>query len=83
MSSGYLRVLSATDQTHDAFATSHIETDRRALRAAGVEVDNVIYRSGAAGAGLIAKTTSVPDPVPAQFFFRDVDSNRFLIVQQG
>jgi catechol 2,3-dioxygenase-like lactoylglutathione lyase family enzyme len=71
------------DQTYCAFATSDIEAEHSALRAAGVEVDDVIARTGTPRSGLISQTASVPDPVPAQFFFRDVDGNRFLIVQPG
>ncbi|MET0866271.1 MAG: VOC family protein [Nakamurella sp.] len=74
---------SRTDQTYCAFATSDIEADHNRLRAAGVQVDEVIARTGTARSGLISQTASVPDPVPAQFFFRDVDGNRFLIVQPG
>ena len=71
------------DQTYCAFASSDIEADHRTFRAAGVEVDDVIARTGTPRTGLIAQTVSVPDPVPAQFFFRDLDGNRFLIVQPG
>jgi len=71
------------DQTFCAFATSDIEADHIALRTAGVDVDDVIARTCTPRTGLISQTASVPDPVPAQFFFRDVDGNRFLMVQPG
>jgi hypothetical protein len=31
--------------------------------------------------GLVSLEATVADPVPPQFFFLDVDGNRFLIVQ--
>jgi catechol 2,3-dioxygenase-like lactoylglutathione lyase family enzyme len=66
-----------------AFATEDIEGDHAALRASGVEVDAEIARAGTVRRGLVSLEASVPDPVPAQFFFRDCDGNRFLIVQPG
>ncbi len=33
--------------------------------------------------GLVSLGASIGDPVPPQFFFRDVDGNRFLIVEPG
>jgi catechol 2,3-dioxygenase-like lactoylglutathione lyase family enzyme len=64
-----------------AFATTDIEADHASLRAAGVDVDAEIASTGRRRAGLIALDASIGDPVPAQFFFRDADGNRFLIVQ--
>jgi catechol 2,3-dioxygenase-like lactoylglutathione lyase family enzyme len=69
------------DAAHCAFATTDIEADHAGLRAAGVDVDAEIARTGRRRAGLIALEKSIGDPVPAQFFFRDADGNRFLIVQ--
>jgi catechol 2,3-dioxygenase-like lactoylglutathione lyase family enzyme len=44
-------------------------------------VDAEIARTGKRRSGLISVEATVPDPVPSQFFFRDPDGNRFLIVQ--
>jgi hypothetical protein len=33
--------------------------------------------------GLVSLDVTVSDPVPPQFFFRDLDGNRFLIVEPG
>jgi predicted enzyme related to lactoylglutathione lyase len=71
------------DAAYCAFATADIEADHATLREAGVQVDAEIARAGTARAGLVALDASVPDPVPAQFCFHDVDGNRFLIVQPG
>ena len=76
-------VATRSEQTYCALATSDIEAEHDALRAAGVEVDNLIARTGTPRSGLISHTAAVPDPVPAQFFFRDVDGNRFLIVESS
>jgi len=69
------------DAAHCAFATTDIAADHASLRAAGVDVDAEIASTGGRRAGLIALDASIGDPVPAQFFFRDADGNRFLIVQ--
>jgi catechol 2,3-dioxygenase-like lactoylglutathione lyase family enzyme len=69
------------DEAHCAFATEDIEADHATLRARGVDVDAEIARKGNRRPGLISVEASVPDPVPSQFFFRDIDGNRFLIVQ--
>jgi catechol 2,3-dioxygenase-like lactoylglutathione lyase family enzyme len=66
---------------HCAFVTGDIEGDHAKLRASGVEVDDEIGRTGTPRTGLVSEDMSVPDPVPAQFCFRDPDGNRFLIVQ--
>ena len=63
-----------------AFATEDIEADHATLRARGVDVDAEIARAGKRRAGIVALDVTVGDPVPAQFFFRDADGNRFLIV---
>lgn len=71
------------DETHCAFATSDIEADHASLRAKGVDVDAVIAQTGTSRSGLVSVEATVDDPVPAQFFFRDPDGNRFLVVQSG
>ncbi|MBC8160748.1 MAG: VOC family protein [Roseiflexaceae bacterium] len=68
------------DQTYCAFTTKDIESDHATLRARGVDVDADIARKGTRRAGLVSIKVSVEDPVPPQFFFRDIDGNRFLIV---
>jgi catechol 2,3-dioxygenase-like lactoylglutathione lyase family enzyme len=50
-----------------AFESPDIEADHAALKAQGVEVDAEIMRMG--------------DPVPPMFFFRDPDSNIFLVTE--
>jgi catechol 2,3-dioxygenase-like lactoylglutathione lyase family enzyme len=69
------------DVARCAFATTDIEADHGTLLARGVDVDAEIARTGTPRAGLVSTEVSVEDPVPAQFFFRDPDGNRFLIVQ--
>ena len=64
-----------------AFATKDIASDHAALRARGVEVDAEVAREGRERSGLVALDVTVKNPVPAQFFFRDLDGNRFLIVE--
>ena len=71
------------DAAHCAFATDDIEADHAALRERGVDVDAEIARAGNSRPGLVGLDATVPDPVPAQFFFRDSEGNRFLIVQPG
>jgi catechol 2,3-dioxygenase-like lactoylglutathione lyase family enzyme len=66
-----------------AFATGDIETAHATLRAGGVDVDAEIARAGTPRSGLVSTAVSVEDPVPPQFFVRDPDGNRFLIVQAG
>jgi hypothetical protein len=46
-------------------------------------VDAEIAGKGRPRSGLVSTQATVPDPVPAQFFFRDGDGNRFLIVEPG
>jgi catechol 2,3-dioxygenase-like lactoylglutathione lyase family enzyme len=74
---------SGSSETHCAFATQDIEADHATLSSRGVDVDAKIARKGTTRAGLISTEVSVGDPVPPQFFFRDVDGNRFLIVEPG
>jgi catechol 2,3-dioxygenase-like lactoylglutathione lyase family enzyme len=70
------------NQTYCAFATADIEADHATLRASGVDVEG-IARKGKRRTGLISIDVTIGDPVPPQFFFRDVDGNRFLIVESG
>ena len=71
------------DTTHCAFATQDIEADHATLRARGVDVDAEIASTGTGRSGLVSIDVRVEDPVPPQFFFRDPDGNRFLMVQPG
>jgi catechol 2,3-dioxygenase-like lactoylglutathione lyase family enzyme len=73
----------ATDRALCAFATANIEADHEALRSRGVDVDAQIGRAGTSRPGLVSTDVTVLDPVPPQFFFRDPDGNRFLIVEPG
>jgi len=67
--------------TRCALMTADIEADHATLRARGVDVDPEIARTGKRRPGLVSPEVSVENPVPPQFFFRDIDGNRFLIVQ--
>lgn len=69
------------DETHCAFTAKDIKAVHAALRARGVDVDSEIARKGGRRSGLISAEVTVGDPVPPQFFFRDTDGNRFLIVE--
>jgi catechol 2,3-dioxygenase-like lactoylglutathione lyase family enzyme len=69
------------DVARCAVATADIEADHATLRARGVDVDAEIARTGTPRSGLVSTAVSVEDPVPAQFFVRDLDGNRFLLVQ--
>ena len=71
------------ERTYCAFATDDIEADHASLRARGVDVDDEIATAGRSRPGLLSTDATVPDPVPAQFLFRDPDGNRFLVVQPG
>jgi len=44
-------------------------------------VDAEIARKGKCRTGLVSVEVTIADPVPPQFFFRDPDGNRFLIVE--
>jgi catechol 2,3-dioxygenase-like lactoylglutathione lyase family enzyme len=70
-------------EAYCAFLTKDIEAAHETLGARGVDVDVEIARAGTDRPGLISTDATVPDPVPSQFFFRDPDGNRFLIVQPG
>ena len=69
------------DETRCAFTTDDIESDHARLRARGVEVDPEVARRGKRRPGLFSVEASIKDPVPPQFFFRDSEGNRFLIVE--
>jgi catechol 2,3-dioxygenase-like lactoylglutathione lyase family enzyme len=69
------------DAAHCALATEDIEADHAMLRDRGVEVDAEIGQAGTRRPGLVSLDATVADPVPRQFLFRDLDGNRFLIVQ--
>jgi catechol 2,3-dioxygenase-like lactoylglutathione lyase family enzyme len=71
------------NQTYCAFATVDIEADHATLRARGVDVDAGIARKGKSRSGLVSMEVTVRNPVPPQFFFRDIDGNRFLVVEPG
>jgi catechol 2,3-dioxygenase-like lactoylglutathione lyase family enzyme len=71
------------DVARCAFATTDIESTHAALRARAVDVDAEIARAGTPRSGLVSTAVTVDDPVPPQFFVRDPDGNRFLIVQPG
>jgi catechol 2,3-dioxygenase-like lactoylglutathione lyase family enzyme len=71
------------DQTSCAFATDDIEADHTNLRTNGVDVDAEIATKGNRRPGLVSLDASIADPIPAQFFFRDADGNRFLVVQSA
>jgi catechol 2,3-dioxygenase-like lactoylglutathione lyase family enzyme len=70
-----------TKVTHCAFATDDIDADYAALRARGVEVDDVIGLEGTRRPGLVSKEVGIESPQPPQFHFSDPDGNRFLIVE--
>ena len=71
------------DEACCAFATDDIDADHATLRARGVDVDEEIARKGKRRPGLTSLDVTIGDPVPSQFFFRDSEGNRFLIVQPG
>jgi len=74
---------SVKDEAHCALASEDIEATHAALVAGGVDVDPEIARAGNSRSGLVSTEVSVANPVPPQFFFRDPDGNRFLVVQPG
>jgi catechol 2,3-dioxygenase-like lactoylglutathione lyase family enzyme len=73
-------VAAGSERTYCAFTTKDIESDHATLLARGVDVDAQIARKGTRRPGLFSLAVSVEDPVPPQFFFRDIDGNRFLMV---
>jgi len=56
-------------ETRVGLSTKDIDSDHASLRAQGVDADEAVMRMG--------------DPVPPMFFFRDLDGNTLLIVEQG
>jgi catechol 2,3-dioxygenase-like lactoylglutathione lyase family enzyme len=70
------------DETLCAFTTDDLEADHAALRARGVDVDPEIARPEFRRRSLMTIDITLRAPVPPQFFFRDLDGNRFLIVEQ-
>ena len=54
---------------------------RMSVSSPGIDVDVEVACKGKRRSGLVSIEGSVGDPVPSQFFFRDLDGNRFLIVQ--
>jgi catechol 2,3-dioxygenase-like lactoylglutathione lyase family enzyme len=69
------------DVARCALATTDIDALHETLRAWGVDVDAEIGRAGTARPGLVSTDVLVESPVPPQFFFRDPDGNRFLVVE--
>jgi catechol 2,3-dioxygenase-like lactoylglutathione lyase family enzyme len=70
------------DETLCAFTTDDLEADHAALRARGVDVDPEISRPESRRRGMMSIGVTLRAPVPPQFFFRDLDGNRFVIVEQ-
>src|SRR4051812_11235173 len=66
-------VASTTDRAVCALVTDDIVGVHELLLAAGVPVDEAVAGKGTPRAGLVSLEVQVPDPVPAQFFFRDPD----------
>jgi catechol 2,3-dioxygenase-like lactoylglutathione lyase family enzyme len=60
---------SAGIETHVGLTTEDIDADHADLRDRGVDADDAVMRMG--------------DPVPPMFFFRDLDGNTYLIVEQN
>jgi catechol 2,3-dioxygenase-like lactoylglutathione lyase family enzyme len=72
------------DETCCALATGDIDAAHETLRARGVEVDADVARDGRPRHLLFATDRRMGNAtVPPMFFFRDVDGNRFLIVEAG
>jgi catechol 2,3-dioxygenase-like lactoylglutathione lyase family enzyme len=70
------------DKTHCALSTEDIEADHATLRARGVDVDSAVARGGRPRPLLFEPHRDMANAtVPPMFFFRDVDGNRFLIVE--
>jgi catechol 2,3-dioxygenase-like lactoylglutathione lyase family enzyme len=56
-------------ETRVGFATEDADADHAQLLARGVDVDEAVMRMG--------------DPVPPMFFFRDLDGNKFMVVERA
>jgi hypothetical protein len=61
--------VSADLATRVGLTTQDADADHAALKARGVDVDEDVMRMG--------------DPVPPMFFFRDLDGNKFMVVERG
>ena len=70
------------DETLCAFTTDNLEADHAALRERGVDVDAEIARPEPRRRGAVSMDIAMRAPIPPQFFFRDLDGNRFLIIEQ-
>jgi catechol 2,3-dioxygenase-like lactoylglutathione lyase family enzyme len=72
------------DKTHCALATDDIDATHKTLRARGVEVDADVARDGHPRPLLFDTDRRMGNAtVPPMFFFRDLDGNRFLMVDGG
>jgi catechol 2,3-dioxygenase-like lactoylglutathione lyase family enzyme len=72
------------DKTHCALAAHDIDAAHETLRARGVEVDAKVAREGRPRDLLFDTERQMSNAtVPAMFFFRDIDGNRFLVVEAG
>jgi catechol 2,3-dioxygenase-like lactoylglutathione lyase family enzyme len=73
-----------SDATLCAWSTADIDADHARLRARGVAVDAEVAREGRARSLLFDAGSDMRNAtVPPMFFCRDVDGNRFLIVEAG
>jgi catechol 2,3-dioxygenase-like lactoylglutathione lyase family enzyme len=76
--------IAGSDRTCCALATDDIEAAHATLRARGVATDAEVAREGRARYLLFDTDGRMSNAtVPPMFFFRDVDGNRFLIVEAG
>jgi catechol 2,3-dioxygenase-like lactoylglutathione lyase family enzyme len=66
-------------ETRVAICTADVEADHAALRAAGVDVDD-IFRSGDP---VVRWGGATQAGMPPMFLLRDPDGNSFLVVQQA
>jgi catechol 2,3-dioxygenase-like lactoylglutathione lyase family enzyme len=64
-----------------ALEVRNVKALHAALLARSVDVDPEIASTGTGRSGLVSSSVRVDDPVPPQFFVRDPDGNRFLVVQ--
>lgn len=72
------------DKTYCALSTDDIDAAHEALRARGVEVDEDVARDGRPRHLLFDTDRDMSNAtVPPMFFFRDIDGNRFLVVEAG
>ena len=70
------------DETYCALSTDDIDATHEALRARGVAVDPDVARDGRPRQLLYDTGRRMGNAtVPPMFFFRDVDGNRFLMVE--